>query len=1014
MKFSQKTKLFFLFVVLSVNAGMLRAEDVNLALHKPVTVSSQDDNYPASNVTDGQISRNRAWMSHASMSPPHAVAVNLQKYCDINRIVIYTGIPDSEKKKNEIGQAPGFWSVKNLKMQYWDDANWTDLPRTEIHENRLDTIVFKFTPALTTFQIRLISFDGEPIRINEIEIYGTEKKGMPLPEMPEAPETPVIHSNKQSGNAIYITVNNHTIGKTMQYVGYNQGYFMPGSNTADWLDYSNANSFRVWTALNEYVPITAVTTDKTINTLAEFEAGKQALRSNPESNNFIRWETVISNAEKEMHNTNTMVLKYALEEIKRMGIDVVLQINNRDFSDNLSNKWQQWQRFYALAFYAAKTGNVSIFAMQNEPNHRNSGPMSLENYITGLQIVSDAVRCAVDDVNKIYGKDLKAKIIAPVTAGLNIDWWSEIMKNIRTHYSGKENENDLLDIFSTHSYNLPAPGYATKVSEIRTLLTENHPLKISPPIVFTETGRWMNAYLIDKHETMDSPSLFTEWAGEYTNNTMNGCYGMWAFKFANTVSETYTRGIKSGHHFTWQGKRMVEDAYTNAAKGKTVWDKTFSLPVEANRVCDGNKSDESHWISPDTKEPKCLEIELEKEYSLGGAVIYTGSEAGIYTGPDRVKNSKLQYWTGNDWKDIKETIEKNAKYVQLFYIFKVPVKTSKVRFVSSDEGMIKVREIKLFEASSMQNIKPSYNISGIQRTGEVVRLFAKGFKEERPLLETIKSTDDNSVDAITAFDAKAGVYYVWLVQRKPVSDNINIDFGNLDFTENVRIIAEEVSHEHYGDVVWMKQPNVDKSLSFNLPPQSVTLLTIPVNKNPDDKKLYPIADVSVRGGKFSRNNQGADKELYVEMNAARKDDNRVTYMQFDLNDINQEKLNAAVLSVYAKSSTESPYRLHVYAIESECWNEKNITWENAPNLNKEELIISDAGKTAHFAGELTAAHIPGDCSLDVTKILRNTKGRYITFAFIRELRHLGDDIDNGKKFIIYSKESVNKPMLMCW
>ena len=524
----------------------------------------------------------------------------------------------------------------------------------------------------------------------------------------------------------------------------------------------------------------------------------------------------------------------------------------------------------------------------------------------------------------------------------------------------------------------------------------------------------MNAYLIDKYETMDSPSLFTEWAGEYTNNTMNGCYGMWAFKFANTTSETYPRGIKSGHHFTWQGKRIVEDAYTNVAKGKTVWDKTLSQPVKANQVCDGDKSDASAWISPDTKEPKCLEIGLEKECSLGGAVIYTGSEAGIYTGPDRIKNLKLQYWTGKDWKDIKETIEINAKYVQLFYIFDTPVKTSKVRFIATDDGTIKVREIKLFEAASMQNIQPSYSVSGIQRTGQVVRLFAKGFKEERTIVETVKSENDNSVDAITAFDAKAGVYYVWLVQRKTVSGNVSIDFSRLNLPKNVRIIAEEVSKDHYGDVVWMKQPDANQSLNFYLPPQSVMLLTIPVNGNPNAIKLNPVADATVRGGKFSKDNQSAARELFAEMNASLKEDNQVIYMQFDLNRINKEKLNAAVLSVYAKSSTESPFRLHVYAIENKFWKEKSISWENAPNLNREDFIISGAGRSAHFAGELVAGQTPGDCSLDVTKILRKTQGRYITFVFIREVRQLGDDSDNGKKLIIYSKESENKPLLMCW
>ena len=63
--------------------------------------------------------------------------------------------------------------------------------------------------------------------------------------------------------------------------------------------------------------------------------------------------------------------------------------------------------------------------------------------------------------------------------------------------------------------------------------------------------------------------------------------------------------------------------------------------------------------------------------------------------------------------------------------------------MSTDKGSIKVREIKLFDSESVKDIPSSYDISGIQRTGEVVRLFAKGFKNERPLLSTVKSAADN-------------------------------------------------------------------------------------------------------------------------------------------------------------------------------------------------------------------------------------------------------------------------------
>lgn len=727
----------------------ISADNVNVALHKPVIASSQQKEFPASNVTDGVISRTSSWTSAKGARTPHILDLKLQKYYDIDRIVIYTGIPEPEKTEQEKGQAPGFWAMKNFKIQYWDDANWTDLPNTECTENRLDKIEFTFTPQLTTFQLRLISTDGEPVTINEFEVYGKEKKNMIVPVIQnELPDR--VH--KEFPKDMLVTVNKNVIGNTMKYIAYNQGYYMPGSNISGWLEYSNVNSLRVWTSMNDYVPEEAVNYQKNLNTLEEFEAYKHELRSSPEKNNFIKWKLILERCRKQQFSTNSMVFEYALLELKRLNIDVVLQMNSTDFDHTWSNKWKQWQRFYALAFYAAKTGDVTMFAMQNEPNHRHSGPMKITQYVNAMKIVSDAIYCAIQDVNKLYGKHLKSRFVSPVTAGSNANWWAEVVKSLRIDYRGFPSDRDLLDIFSTHSYNLPAAGYVSKVSDIRKIIVDNHPLKRSLPIVYTETGRWMNAYLIDKYETMDSPSLFTEWAGEYTNNTLNQGHGMWAFKFANTTSNTYPRGIKSGHHFIWQGKRIVEDAYNNVALGKKVIDLTSSHPAQVKVITDGNKTDASMWTSVNTDEKKCLEIDLGKSYSLGAAVVYTGSEYGVYTGPDRVKNFRLQYWEGTGWKDIEETIESNARYTQSFFLFKTPVTSSRIRFIATDKGSIKVREIKLFDEESVKNIPESYDISGIQRTGQVVRLFAKGFKDERPLLETVKSVPDNEVDALTSYN----------------------------------------------------------------------------------------------------------------------------------------------------------------------------------------------------------------------------------------------------------------------
>ena len=639
--------------------------------------------------------------------------------------------------------------------------------------------------------------------------------------------------------------------------------------------------------------------------------------------------------------------------------------------------------------------------------------MKLTPYVDAMKKVSYAVYFAVQDVNRLYGKNLKSRFVSPVTAGSNTNWWAEVVKNLRIDYRGLPSDRDLMDIFSTHSYNLPAAGYASKVSDIRKIIVENHPLKQPLPIVYTETGRWMNAYLIDKEETMDSPSLFTEWAGEYTNNTLNQGYGMWAFKFANTTSGTYPRGIKSGHHFIWQGKRIVEDTYTNVALGKKVMDLTSSRPVAVKVVTDGNKADASMWVSQDTDAEKCLEINLGKSTSLGGAVVYTGSAYGVYTAPDRVKKFRLQYWDGTEWADIKETVEKDARYAQSFFLFDAPVTTSKVRFVAMDKGSIKVREIKLFDAESVKEIPSSFDISGIQRTGEVVRLFAKGFKEERPLLNTVKSVADNDVDAITSFNPEEMRYYVWLVQRKLSSNHLTLNLKSLNLPVGTKVIAEEVSANAYGEVVWIKETSEEGQLSFELPAQSVMLLTIPICSNAT-KTLVATADATVKAGANSEKNFGKAKVMNIEMNASRANGNQVSYLKFDLSGMNKEEMNAAILRLYGSSSTKSPYRFHVYALDNSNWDESTLNWKNAPNLEKDQVRVTDVGNAAHVAGEIVVTETASWHQLDVTSLIRKCRQSEITFVLIREVRQLGDDSDNNKNSSFGTRESVNKPALIVW
>lgn len=1012
MKFILYTSIIILLSILNVEGQ--NNHTVNIAKNKPVYSSSETKKYPASKAVDGTITRDSKWMTNPATLPPHFLEIDLQKYFQIDSVVIHTGIPEKDRTPAETGQAAGFWAVKHFRLQYWDDANWTDIPSTEITENRQTAAGFQFSPPILTFKMRLVAYDGEPLNVMEIEIFGEEVSTMVVPELSASTEISGVSGiAKNRLMETSITIKSEVVGKSMEYVAYNQAYYLPGSNTSGWLEYSEVNSLRVWTTLSTYVPVSTVQFDPEIANLQEFDKRKAELRKNPETNSFINWKELQKiYSEIDFSGTNSMLYDYVLEETKRLGIEVLLQINERRFPDEWHLKWQQWQRFYALAYHSAKEGNVSMFAIQNEPNHRHSGPMSIEEWLRGMQIASDAVRCAVEDVNLKYGKNLVPKFVGPVTAGTNIDWWAEVIKNVRTDYRGKKTDYDLIDIFSTHSYNSPAAGYANRVENIRKLIRENHPEGKELPVVFTEIGRWMNAYLIDKEETMDSPSLFTEWAGIYTNNMLNGGYGMWAFKFASNVSSTYPSGIKSGHHFTWNGRRLIEDSWKNLAFQKPVNSSISSGKYKPENITDGITDDYSCFVfNPEVTE-KWLEIDLLKSEKIGSSLIYTGSSYGIFTGPDRVKNFKLQYKNGHEWTDIPGASVSDWKYVQVLLEFDEPVHSRYFRMVALDEDTVKVREIKLFGfGQGPETAEESYDISGIHRTGEVVRLFAKGFKEQRNLYRTEISEEHPGLDACTSYDAESGNHYIWLVQRSPFKYKFKIDVSALQIPEGTPVIAEAAGPHHYGEVAEITQIQNKGIFEIDLPGQTVMLITIPAGDKMNKKTIKPASAYTVSG---KTNSSSINEEsLKIALDASDLENNKVTYVHFNLSEhlnINNSQLSLLEVSGFVDKG-EKPMRIHVYGFPSSGKENKNISWGNAPNLDTREALVKNVGKDVFFVGQIAFDREQRTHYLDVTRHLKKYPDG-IAFILIREIRHMGDYGDKGRNVVMSSAHSEKSPVLI--
>ena len=991
-----KRTIFLSFCMAFMMTGAMSAKD-NLFRGAKVSVSTSPQT--AALLTDGDHSRKSTWISGMESGSRHVVEVGLDCYCSLDSIVIYTGIPAGQMTAEEKHQAAGYWCMKNFILQYWDDANWTDIAETYTTENRLDRVAFRFKSPVKSYCFRLVSSDGEPIRISEIEGYGSKDLSMRAPELlsEDRPDT-----REDRPSTISATILPDHAGRTMQYVGYNQGYFVPGSNVSAWWEYSGVNSARIWADLNTYVKASWFEDEPAVGSLDEFEARKAEIRSGSPAS--VRLDDIRSRADQVINSTNTMSLNYALKVLRDLDVDILVQSGFGDYSLTWQNKWSLWERFYNLAFYLAKEGDVEMFAMKNEPNHRHAGPMPLNSWIELMRVVSDAVHCAVEDVDRIYGKTLQARFVGPVTAGTNTNWWAAAAASDRVDYRGRKTDKPLIDIFSTHSYNLPAKGYEGRVSMIDSILRANDPEGMSKPIVFTEIGRWMNAYLIDKEETMDSPSLFTEWAGIYTRNMLEGGYGMWAFKFGNTASSTYPRGIKSGHHYMWKGNRFSEDAWPDLALGAKV--SVSGMPETAGCINDGDKSDSSAWICED-EGPKWVSLELAEETPLGGIGIYSGSAGGEFTAPDRVRSLKVEYLSPDGWKAVKGASDTKSRYAQVYYTFAEPVRTSAVRVTFGDTGKVKIREVLLFGEGTLSEAGKSFDVSGAQRTAEVVRLFAKGFRGSRPLLECRLSSESPDFDFCAAEDTVSGNVYVWVVNRRNAPVDLEVDMTGIGIRPATDVIYEKVDGSNYGEATLLTTSG-DGKLHLTSGPQSVGLLT--VDRDMTEPVVIKAGNaVCVTAGSHS-SDKGSSRDLRVSMDYGDRDANSVTYISFDKSKVSGN--GRIVLGVHGAADGAGPYRYHVYCFDGTVG--RKVTWDDAPYLYPDEPRAESVGKDCFIAGEIAMDSTPGYHWLDVTDVVRKHCADNVSFMLVRELREPGDTYDKGRTVKISPVRSDNPPTLTIW
>lgn len=377
----------------------------------------------------------------------------------------------------------------------------------------------------------------------------------------------------EKADAVDVVVSANVIGHTPETIGYNAAHFMPGSNAAAWWKYSGVNGARVWAT-----PSVVEGSDDNVAygdgvaTQQQFLDRRAALRNDPLNTAYINWPYLENRYANNPTSGNIINLKYAFGELQKLGADSVVEIHRTNAAYPFAaagtaagwgSRWEQWQHFYAQAFYLAKNFDVRRYQMYNEPNH-SSNSISQAEYIERLQLASDAVQSAIADVNSLFGKSLVAQMQGPVSAGGltlfnaapggdardDVTGWGEVvMDNLHTNFLGQvDPEFQLIQTYAYQQYNATGATFASQLSGIKNLVNQaadGAPMRTA----ITEFNVHTAANFEAIAETLDSPSKFSRLGAIFTNLSNQQPDELYVFKFGQTADDSDSGVKKNGVHF---------------------------------------------------------------------------------------------------------------------------------------------------------------------------------------------------------------------------------------------------------------------------------------------------------------------------------------------------------------------------------------------------------------------------------------------------------------------------------
>ena len=365
-----------------------------------------------------------------------------------------------------------------------------------------------------------------------------------------------------------IKVRSKVVGKTPRVVGLNSGNFKPGSNTTTWWKWTGVNGARIFTAANrietqdDVAPHGDGVTDE-----ASFLARRKLLRADPSNPKYINFEAFKQGYARRSGHID---YAFALSELTANGIQPLImsaRTNGRYPIRDWADRWEHWQHYYAQAYYLGTNFNVQRFNIYNEPDH-NSRTITQADFLMRLQLGSDAIQCALADVNRDTGKRLKVQILAPITAGSfndyrarlkntdtrddKIGWGELVIKNMHTDFLGKRKRGfQLIHTYAYQQYNADGKEFAKDLAKLKREVTSDlKAMRSKAKIDFglTEFNVHSNGVFESRTDNLDSPSRYARLGGILAGLTTQLPDELYMFKFSSNAREKELQGNAIFHN----------------------------------------------------------------------------------------------------------------------------------------------------------------------------------------------------------------------------------------------------------------------------------------------------------------------------------------------------------------------------------------------------------------------------------------------------------------------------------